>query len=156
MKLSQSTAWPRRGTRDRNGSPSTRGSSFECSIEEEDAIHSWQSFPALGSRYRWEVFPKKLWTPGPLGLHSSTSRRGEGQSQYHGRPFQPASYPLKSGSLERTGLTPDQGPLSSWSGFRAGFGGPWRHTPSGILGGGREKVVVWALASGGGEKPEKE
>lgn len=59
---------------------------------------------------------------------------------------------LSSGSLARTGPTPDQGTLSSWSGFRAGFGGPCKHTFSGILGGGKERVMVWVLASGHGEK----
>ena len=72
-----------RGTRDRNGSPSTRGSSFECSIQEEDAIHSWQSFPALGSRYRWEVFPKRLDSQA-IGLalqHEPQGRRPESISR---------------------------------------------------------------------------
>ena len=61
-------------------------------------------------------------------------------------------YLLKSGSLARTGPTPDQGTLSSWSGFRAGFGGPCKNTFSGILGGGKERVMVWVLASGRGER----
>lgn len=46
----------------------------------------------------------------------------------------------------------DQATQSSWSGFRAGCGGPCKHAFSGILGGGKESVMVWALASGHGER----
>lgn len=93
------------------------------------------------------------WAPRLLGLHCRLSPRGGGQSKYPWRPFQVAvCYLLKSGSLARTGPTPDQGTLSSWSGFRAGFGGPCKHTFSCILGGGKERVMVWALASGCGER----
>lgn len=153
MKLSQSTAWSRRGTRNRKGSPSTRGSSFECSIQEENTIHSWQRFPTLGSWHSTDERCVGTLGSRAIGLHCRLSPRGGGQSKYPWRPFQVVvCYLLKSGSLVRTGPTPHQGTLSSWSGFRAGFGGPCKHMFSGILGGGKERVMVWALASGCGER----
>lgn len=116
----------------------------ECRPFLAEVPRSWKL-----AQHWWKV----CWNLGLPGLHCRLSPRGGGQSKYPWRPFQVAvCYLLKSGSLARTGPTPDQGTLSSWSGFRAGFSGPCKHTFSCILGGGKERVVVRALASGCGER----
>lgn len=160
---SESTTWPRRSKEDRKGSPSAHGSSLECSIHKWTSSVLGRGSPAvkrgtdercLGALTGWL----------PL-LHCDRSPRGESQSQYprsHSRR-QACCYlcrqnliageeVIKKWVTAEGSADSGSGSLSPRSGFREGFCDPWEHTPSGILGEGRERVVVWALASGGGKR----